>query len=63
MTPVIPPKIKLNNPPKQKSIGVLNLIFPPHKVAIQANTFTPVGTAMSIVVNINKFLIHMGVPV
>jgi len=32
-----------------KSIGVFNLILPPHIVAIQLNTLIPVGTAIIIV--------------
>ena len=32
-------------------IGALKRIEPPHIVAIQENTFTPVGTAMTIVAN------------
>ena len=47
--PVTPPTVKRNRKPKAQSIGVLNSIEPPHIVAIQLNTFTPVGTAMTIV--------------
>ena len=35
--------------PIENNIDVVNLIDPPHKVAIQLNIFTPVGTAISIV--------------
>jgi hypothetical protein len=34
------------------SMGVLNEIEPPHIVAIQENTFTPVGTAITIVAKV-----------
>ena len=47
--PVTPPTVKRNRKPKAQSIGVLNSIEPPHIVAIQLNTFTPVGTAITIV--------------
>jgi len=30
-------------------MGVLSLTSPPHRVAIQLNTFIPVGTAMIMV--------------
>jgi hypothetical protein len=35
--------------PIANSIGVLNLMAPPHMVPIQLKIFTPVGTAMNIV--------------
>jgi hypothetical protein len=38
--------------PIAQSIGVLNEIEPPHIVAIQENTFTPVGTAITIVAKV-----------
>ena len=34
--------------PIAHNIGVLNSIEPPHIVAIQGKTFTPVGTAMTM---------------
>jgi hypothetical protein len=38
-----------NRKPKQKSIGVLNSIDPPHIVANQLKILIPVGTAIIIV--------------
>ena len=62
ITPVMPAKMKLNRPPRQNSIGVLRRRLPFHRVPSQANTFTPVGTAISIVVAMNRLRIHIGVP-
>ena len=63
ITPVMPAKMKLNRPPRQNNIGVFNLKFPCHSVPSQANTFTPVGTAINIVVNMKMWRIQFGVPV
>lgn len=49
ITPVTPPTVNRKINPKQKSIGVVNLISDIHKVAIQLKTLIPVGTAMIIV--------------
>ena len=38
--------------PNAQSIGVLNSMDPPQRVAIQLNTLIPVGTAMTMVANI-----------
>ena len=62
MTPVTPAKTKLNSPPRQNSIGVVSLNFPRQMVPSQANTFTPVGTAMSMVLNMKKLRIHWATP-
>ena len=48
-TPVTPPMVNSAMKPNAHSIGVLNSIEPPHMVASQLNTFTPVGTAITIV--------------
>ena len=37
--------------PMENSIGVVNLSLPPHMVAVQFRIFTPVGTAMNMVVS------------
>ena len=63
ITPVIPAKMKLNKPPRQNSIGVFRRRLPCQSVPSQANTFTPVGTAISIVVNMKIWRIQFGVPV
>ena len=49
MTPVMPPNRKVARKPIAQSIGVSRLTFPPHIVPIQLKNFTPVGTAMSMV--------------
>ena len=46
-----------------KSIGVSNVIDPRHIVATQLKTFTPVGTAISIVAYIMKSSAASGMPV
>ena len=38
--------------PRANNIGVVNVIDPPHIVAIQLKILTPVGTAMTIVASI-----------
>ena len=50
MTPVRPPKRKVSRKPRAHSIGVSKVSEPPHIVPIQLKNFTPVGTAMSIVI-------------
>ncbi len=47
--PVNPPSANMNRKPSANSIGVSNVIDPRHIVASQLKTFTPVGTAISIV--------------
>jgi hypothetical protein len=47
-TPVTPPTVNSRMNPIAHSIGVLNVIEPPHIVASQENTLIPVGTAMTI---------------
>ena len=44
-----PPTVNRKMKPIAHSMGVLKSIEPPHMVAIQLNTFTPVGTAMTMV--------------
>ena len=46
-----PPKTKLTKKPKANSIGVSKVIDPFHMVPIQLKIFTPVGTAINMVVN------------
>lgn len=47
--PVRPPTVNKNTNPRAHSIGVSHDIFDPCSVAIQLNTFIPVGTAIIIV--------------
>ncbi len=49
MMPVSPPKRNVPRKPSAHSIGVSNDREPPHIVPIQLKYFTPVGTAMSMV--------------
>jgi hypothetical protein len=49
MTPVRPPNKNVTRKPIAHSIGVSNDRDPPHIVPIQLKNFTPVGTAMSMV--------------
>ena len=46
MIPVIPPIRNVMRNPIQKSIGVVNLIWPRHMVPIQLKNLIPVGTAI-----------------
>ena len=54
MTPLMPPIRNIDRKPRAKSIGVAKVIDPRHRVAIQLNIFTPVGTAMSAVMKLKK---------
>ena len=49
VTPLRPPITNIPIKPRENSIGVFNLSFPPHIVPSQLNIFTPVGTAITIV--------------
>src|SRR5687768_16649244 len=52
--PVKPPIENTKMNPHANSMGVSNVIEPFHIVAIQLKTFTPVGTAISIVAYMKK---------
>jgi len=47
--PVIPPNVNKIRKPNAKSIGAYHIIAPFHIVAIQLNTFIPVGIAIIMV--------------
>ena len=49
-----PPKVKVTRKPIAQSIGVSKVNDPRHIVPIQLKIFTPVGTAMSIVISEKK---------
>ncbi len=51
ITPVRQPNVKVIRNPIAQSIGVSNVMDPRHIVPIQLKIFTPVGTAMSIVIS------------
>ena len=61
--PVKPPMVKTKMKPTENSIGVSNVIEPFHMVAIQLNTFTPVGTAISMVAYMKNSWLVTGMPV
>jgi hypothetical protein len=54
MTPVRPPKVKVTRKPIAHSSGVSNVTEPRHIVPTQLKIFTPVGTAISIVISAKK---------
>jgi hypothetical protein len=51
ITPVSPPNRKVTKNPTAQSMGVCIEMLPPHMVPIQLKNFTPVGMAISIVMN------------
>src|SRR5690625_4413716 len=51
ITPVKPPKTKVTRNPSDHRSGVSNVIDPRHRVPSQLKIFTPVGTAISIVMS------------
>ena len=51
MMPVSPPNRNVTRKPRTNSIGVSNVSCPRHIVPIQLKNFTPVGTAISNVMN------------
>src|SRR5438445_13372983 len=61
-SPVKPPMVNRKMKPIANSIGVSNVIAPFHMVASQLNTFTPVGTAISIVAYMKKSWPAAGMP-
>ena len=61
--PVKPPMVNTKMKPTENSIGVSNVIEPFHIVAIQLNTFTPVGTAISMVAYMKNSWLVTGMPV
>src|SRR5579875_731323 len=62
-TPVTPPIVNRKMKPIAHSIGALNSIEPPHMVAIQEKTFTPAGTAITIVAATMVIALPTGVKV
>ena len=58
-----PPIVNTKMKPTANSIGVSKVIEPRHMVAIQLNTFTPVGTAISIVAYMKNSWPVTGMPV
>ena len=58
-----PPIVNTNRKPTANSIGVSKVIEPRHIVAIQLKTFTPVGTAISMVAYMKNSWPVTGMPV
>ncbi len=50
----MPPIRNIDRKPRAKSIGVASVIEPRHRVAIQLNIFTPVGTAIRAVMKLKN---------
>src|SRR5512135_2593067 len=61
--PVKPPSVNRNRKPMANSIGVSKVSEPFHIVATQLNTFTPVGTAISMLENMKNNWLATGIPV
>src|SRR3990170_968589 len=55
-TPLKPPTTNSIRKATAKSIGVAKCIFPPHMVAVQFNTFIPVGIAINMLAIAKKAL-------
>jgi hypothetical protein len=62
MRPEKPPIVNRNRNAQAKSIGVSKVSEPFHIVADQLKTFTPVGTAISMVVSMKKSWPASGMP-
>jgi hypothetical protein len=60
--PEKPPILNRTTNATANSIGVSNVIELPHMVATQLNTFTPVGTAMSMVAYMKNMSAPAGMP-
>ena len=63
MTPVSPPTVKMNRKPSTNSIGTRSCGLPSHRVAIQAKTWMPIGTAMAVLAAAKKDSDSRGSPV
>lgn len=60
--PEKPPMVNMKTKPSANSMGVSKLSDPRHIVAVQLNTFTPVGTAMIMVANMKNSMPAKGRP-
>ena len=58
-----PPMVNTKMKPTANSMGVSNVMEPFHMVASQLNTFTPVGTAISMVAYMKNNWPVTGMPV
>ena len=55
--------VNMMTKPMANSMGVSKVMEPDHMVATQLNTFTPVGTAISIVAYMKNNSVARGMPV
>ena len=60
--PENPPMVNMMTKPSANSIGVSKVMAPCHMVDTQLNTFTPVGTAINMVVNMKNSSPVNGIP-
>ena len=60
--PEKPPIVNRNRNASANSIGVSKVSEPRHMVAVQLNTFTPVGTAISMVLSMKNICPASGMP-
>jgi len=62
ITPVNPPIVNKKINPIANNIGVRKIICPPHIVATQLNTFTPVGIAIITVAAVKYRRLSISIP-
>ena len=62
ITPVSPPQTKITRKPTSHSIGTWYSGRPTHSVAIQANTWMPVGIATSMLAAEKNACANCGIP-
>jgi len=60
--PVNPPTVNRKINPRDHNMGVSIFVFDPLIVAIHLNTFTPVGTAITIVAAVKYARVSMSIP-
>src|SRR6185312_4082315 len=60
--PENPPMLNSTTNAIANSMGASNVIEPPHMVAVQLNTFTPVGTAISMLPYMKNMSAPTGMP-
>lgn len=60
--PVSPPSVKRKINPEAHSIAALNFSIPPFIVLSHLNTFTPVGTAITMVAEVKYARVSTSIP-
>jgi hypothetical protein len=63
ITPVRPPSVKMKRKPRMNKAGVASLRRPEAMVAIQANTWMPLGIATAMLAAEKKLSDMAGMPV